>query len=222
MTRTLKTLGLAVMATLALSAVAAATASAQTEGMITAKENVTLTGSEITEAGAPNAFTAFGGTVECTDHYTGHKTLTTAQTESGSKHQLLVSGEKSVTITPHYTNCSNPPVEMTGCDYDFDDFTTVGTPPPVTYSFTVNIVCPKGVAGIHIGTFCSVTVPPQTGLTGAHATNGAGGVIIIKGTIKNITATSCLGHTATAELHTNVSVKGLNSKGKQIEVSLSD
>ncbi len=221
MTRTLKTLGLAVMATLALSAVAAATASAQTEGMITAKENVTLTGSEITEAGAPNALTAFGGTIECVDHYTGHKTLTRAQTEAGSKHQLLVSGEKSVTITPHYTNCAQP-VDTKGCDYDFDDFTTVGTPPPVTYSFTIDIVCPTGVAGIQIGTICPTIVPPQPGLTGSHATNGAGGVIIIKGTIK-ITATNpCLGHTETAELHTNVSVKGLNSKGKQIEVSLSD
>ncbi len=219
MTRILKTLGLAVMATLALSAVTAATASAQTEGMIKANENVTLTGSEITEAGAPNAFTAYGGTIECTDHYTGHNTLTTAQTQAGSKHQLLTSGEKSVTVTPHYTNC-NLPVDRKGCDYDFYDFTTVSAG---TYSFKTDIVCPTGVAGIQIGTICPTTVPPQKGLTGAHATNEAGGHIRIKGVIKGITANNtCLGHTKTAELHTNVTIIGLNSIGKQIEVSISD
>lgn len=75
--RNLKALGLAAVAVLAFSAVAASAASAQ-QGKLTSDGPVTLTGEDT----GVNFFKAFGSEVRCPDSkYTGHTVLTIKQTE---------------------------------------------------------------------------------------------------------------------------------------------
>ena len=248
MIRNLKTLGLALMAILALGAVAASTASAQTLGKITSPGNVTLTGEDTgTKA---NSFTVFGRGVECPGStYTGHKVLTHAETTAGKTHELLPSGSTEVTVTPHYkqtsggtANCDIEPgglsatVTMNGCDYRFYDFTTVVTAshPEHTYGFLTDIVCPTGkdievhayIGHGHAFQACKTTVQPQTGLHGGTATTttGAADDIDLTGTITGIKATQSggCGHAETTEgiYHLDVTVKGHNAAKEPVGVTI--
>jgi hypothetical protein len=209
MIRNFKVLGLAFMAVLAMSAVAASAASAQL-GKITSDGPVTLTGSQAGE----EALTAFSSSVKCPGStYTGHKVNSTA---------LIASGSTEVTVTPHYVNCTSP-VNMNGCDYRIYDATTTAAN---TYSVKADLVCKAGSAGVLIsGAFgCNTTIPPQTGLAGAHIT-GTPAVhrIDLVGTITGIKANNvCFGETKTAQLHLNTTITGHNAEGKATGVTISD
>jgi hypothetical protein len=200
MIRNLKALGLALVAMFALGAVVASAASAQTVGKITSTGPVTLDITPI--AGQTNAFTypGFSQRVECPTHkLTGHKTLTTTETEGENigkenevppkKHELIPSGSSTATITAHYETCHSVnekfeethkvTVTMNGCDYDFRIGETTGEGVD-TYGVEADLVCPAGkvveveiypFAGSELGgVVCRLTIGAQTGLKGPHLT----------------------------------------------------
>lgn len=242
MIRNLKTLGLALMAVLALTAVAASSASAQTNGKLTTDgTQVTLLGKETGGTGL-NAFTAFGGKTECPGStYTGHKVLTQEQTEAGTKHGYLSNGESSVTITPHYINCTTysggtfpSTVDMNGCDFEFHLGETVAGLED-TYKVKSTVVCPPGKhiqltqfsSSSHAFRVCTVTITHDVnGYNGLHARATTGtGKIDISGTIEGIKAdrTGLCG-AATDEkaiLHQDIEVEGRNALGSTTTISLS-
>jgi hypothetical protein len=169
MTPNLKTLGLALMAILALGAVPASVASAQEQGKLTSTGPVTLTGTETGGVGL-NTLTAFNATIACPGSiYTGHLVTTHKQTEenptkktlehknAGIGVDMLPSGSTAVTITPHYKevngegkpNCdglfpgTKSTIDMNGCDYVIHLLKTTGdqTKGP-TYGAEFEVVCP--------------------------------------------------------------------------------
>jgi hypothetical protein len=217
MIRNLKVLGLALVAIFAMSAMVASAASAQTQGKLTTEGGgaVTLTGSETGEKA--NRLTAFGLSVECPGStYTGKKTLTTAETEAGKKHEPLPNLSTTATIIPVYNQpkCiapvggSNFPatVTMNGCDYDLTVNETTGeqTETKKTFGATFEIVCPKekdieievwelGDTVHSVAPWCTLTVKPQANLKGAHVTSTPKATpkddIDLDGTVEKITAT---------------------------------
>lgn len=245
MIRNLKTLGLALMAVFAMSALAASSASAQTAGHITGSTHeFTLLGFE-SGAVAENSLTAFGNQTRCPGStYTGHKVMTHAETTAvpPKTHQPITSGETTVTLTPHYNqeNCVSitpestlsSTVDMNGCDYVLHSGVTTGEVAG-TYGVTADVVCPTGQhilvtafsSESHAFRLCTVTVGPQTGLSGAHLTNEAGGIVRLKGSFTGIKATRSglcgAATTETAVFHVNAEVEGDN-KGSPVSVSISD
>jgi hypothetical protein len=250
MIRNLKTLGLALVAILALGAVAASAASAQ--GKLTSDGPVTLTGAETGGAGN-NYLEAFGVKVECPGStYTGHKATTVAETGGVEKnHPFIPSGATKVTLTPHYkqVNCKAAglypvTVDMNGCDYTVNITSAVVAD---SVNGTVDIVCPPGkeitvtlfTPGVnHItGTpFCTLHVKAQTGLAGAKATDTTNGTIDLTGTITGIhvlrTNTTpvpkthtvlCPDNTTTANstFKVDVSVAGHNEENNPTNIGLS-
>ena len=249
MTRNLKTLGLALVAALALSALVASAASAQsTQGELTsdgANTSVTLVGTQTGVEGS-NATTSFGNRFECAGaKYTGHESFTTAP------HKVIPIPATKITITPHYGSCltktgfGNFPttVHMNGCDYEFVLRNTTGGVTG-TYGLDTFIVCPVGKniqvtqftsAANHTAgnAFCTVSIEEKaTAYTGLHATTGTpGGTIGIHGTIggikshKHSPSGSFLCPTAsteTAELHLDIGVEGFNAEGKHTDISITD
>jgi uncharacterized protein (DUF2141 family) len=223
MSRYLKTLGLAMMVALALSAVTASVASAGvTTGKLTKETGtVTVTGTE--NPAGTNAFTAFGQETQCPESkYTAFETNTTP-------HATLPSGSTSATITPDYVNCENGSgaartVKMNSCDFEFYDFTTTGGVEG-TYGLLAGIVCNVPGDSITVeGGACKVHVPAQTGLTGLHATNvtGTPDRVRIHGEIHNVTAHTCLGITTKeARQHQDVTVEGFDALGAKKGITIS-
>jgi hypothetical protein len=229
MTRKLKTLGMALAALFAMSAVAASTAAAQgQQGKFTSESGnpVTVIGTEI-GLPADNQFTTTWGNVSCPGTtYTGH--------ELNSKVKGVPHGATTATLTPHYKQekCvsatgSTMTIDTTGCDFVLH----AGATTPFgnlegTYGATMDVVCPVGATGIHLKIYsgshantplCTMTVSPQNGLKGAHLKNTAGqGGFDLTGTFENITAQRTQGlcrfdghsnHTAVAKLDINATVK---------------
>jgi hypothetical protein len=246
MIRSLKTLGLALVAVLALSAMAASAASAQ-QGKLTSDGPVTLIAAETGAAGA-NALTAFGNRVECPgSSYTGHKYNVTP-------HALIPSGETTITVTPHYKqtagNCKavtalgtfRATVDVNGCDYVMHLGATTGGVAH-TYGVTTDVVCPVGKEiEITVFTneadhtankpFCVQKVPAQTGKPGIHATDTTNGHVDLAGTVTGLTVNQpasashpflCSAkHTLTGEFHLDVTGRGVNSLGGATNVSISE
>ncbi|MGC1851293.1 MAG: hypothetical protein WA687_02505 [Solirubrobacterales bacterium] len=239
MIRNLKTLGLALVAGFALSAMVASAASAQ--GKFTSDGPVTWTATETGPAGS-NAFTAFGATVECAGTtYTGHAYNVTP-------HASLPSGVTTATLTPKYPKCVSKPsgrpttVDMNGCDYVIHIGATKDK--ANTYLLTFDVVCPAGKEVTvtffttdpdHVnGTpFCVWHIQPQTGLTGLHATDTKNGHIDITGAVEKVHITRvspgdthlllCNSLTTTeGKIDIDVTVKGHNQLGAPTEISLSD
>lgn len=242
MARNLKPLGLVLAAVLALSATTAATASAQTNGELTTDStSVALVGKETGGTGS-NAFTAFGGKMECPGTtYTGHKVLTAAQTEEGVKHTAIPVGASSITVTPHYVNCTiysgasvfPSTVDMNGCDYEFHIGET-NVSKAETYKIKTTVVCPTAKhiqityfsSSTHAFRVCTVTITHDPkGYDGLHATDTTNGKIDIAGTIEGIKADrSGLCGTLTDEKaiwHTDVEVEGRNEAGAATDVGIS-
>ena len=245
MTRKLKVLGLGLLAACSVSAVMASGAAAQ-QGMLTSDGPVTLTGQE-TGVGQ-NYATMFGLKAECPgSSATGHKLLTTAETNEGKLHQMIPSGATTITGAPHinFGNCvvtGGFPLttDFNGCDYvTHIGQTVVGTD---SYAATTDIVCPPGNEIIWTvftnkaadpGTpFCILRVKPQTGLVGATATDTTNGTIDITGEVKNIHVlrTGVGTHnllcpnnttTATGAFHVDATVTGHNAVGESTAISLS-
>jgi hypothetical protein len=232
MTRNLKTLGLALVAVFAMSAVAASTASAQ-QGKLTSDGPVTLIGTETGELFA-NSFTGNSGKITCPGSvFTGHKYNVTP-------HVAGASGETTATITPHYPkHCTahipflgtrTATVTTNGCDFVFHIGSTTGGVAN-TYGVTADQVCPVGksievhvyCAGCsHVDTnsICTIKTPAQSGLVGPHVTS-APPHINIQGTFTNIKSSEsgslCSGETTTSQLHIDITVK--DSKGTSISIS---
>ena len=174
-TRSLKEIGLAMVAVLATSAMAASAAQAQ-QGKLTIEGGGTgtITGAQVGQ----HTLTLLGG-----------RTLTCGV---ATFHGTVTSGDTSATITPTYENCHltltpntfPATVTMNGCDYVSDDYTTVEAG---DYVGTGNLVCDPGKdVEIHIyenatkhlegKNLCKYTIQPQTGLGPVTAKNDPGTV----------------------------------------------
>jgi hypothetical protein len=130
MIRNLKTLGLALVAALALSAVAASGAAAQTEHTFH------------TTAGQTAHLTARATNDQIFKAQTGDaKELVCKKANFVTGKATVADGAKSITATPEYTECKAWPegtgegkssvalfTEFTSCDYDFKNKTTAGNP----------------------------------------------------------------------------------------------
>lgn len=233
MVHTLKVVCLSLVVVFALGSAGAAVASAQ--GKLTSDGPVTLKSTE-TGPEKSNAWTMFGLRTECPGSVmTGHKFNVTP-------HVLIPSGESTVTITPHYVNCkfivgglSFPAtIDMNGCDY----VVHLGAAGAVTF----DIVCPAGKeitetlwtnSSDHANAatpMCVLHFKEQKGIAGVTASNGAGGVVNIAGTLKNIHALKTKtthgllcpeATTSTAEIDMDITVRGFNAAGEQTGISLS-
>ncbi len=128
MIRNLKALGLAVVAVLAMSAVVASAASAET-GTVTAESYpAKLTSTQV-------------GTNELSIGNGARKVSCTTATVSGE----LTAATTTLTLTPTYTNCTSTgalpaTVTLNGCDYLLHPTKVTAT----TGTGTVDVVCPAG------------------------------------------------------------------------------
>lgn len=239
MARNLKALGLALFAVFALGAVAASAASAQV-GKLTSDGPVTLFGSQ-TGGMEKNALVAFGGETTCTKaSYTAHKYNVTP-------HDVIPSGESSITITPNYGSCvyRNGPTawfatyDMNGCDFALHLGTTKAAN---EYNTTTTIVCPVGqhitvtlftTAAEHTAknSFCHFTLTEKVaGYPGLIATDTKNGKVDLNGTVENITAHKkgsepvlCVeSMNATAKIALDITLEGKDKTGAATPISLSD
>lgn len=249
MIRNLKALGLALVAMFAMGAVAASAASAQDpQGELTADGPVTL---KATETGEPldNSLTAFEKKVTCPGStLTGHAVLTHKETEEKKEHGVITTPVTKVTVTPHYNqeactvdNELDATVEMNGCDFVLTAGKTTDEVAG-TYGVTADITCPTGKQ-IHVGVWgaetshtegrlCTIEVPGQEGLAGAHLTHTTGAVhdIDIKGTFTGIHVTRhglCLldGKGTKDEggkFDIDMTIKGYNAEGGETPVTITD
>jgi hypothetical protein len=149
MIRKFKTLGIAMVAVLALSAVVASAASATN---FTASKYPTA-GTATSEKGNDD-FKTEAGSVECKAHF-----AVAALTEPS----------ETVTVTPTYTECKafgflNATVNMNGCDYVFHS------------NGQVDVVCASGgPIKITAGT-CETTIAAQSGLGTVDLANSGTGI----------------------------------------------
>jgi hypothetical protein len=164
MTRNLKVLGLALVAALAMSAVAASAASATPFEFHSEASSTVLTGSQE----GTDVFTTDAGTVSCGEaNYIGSQSAATTTT---------------VSVLPTYSNCTafgfiSVPIVVNGCEYLFHAGTasTTGEPPVTHYEGTADVVCPAGKVIEVKAPGCTVTVGSQTGLQKVTYTNKEGG-----------------------------------------------
>lgn len=236
MIRNVKALGLALIAVVVLSAVAAQVASAQ--GKLTSDGPVTLVG-QVTGPVAENSFTMFGGSTICpTLNIGGHEVAVTP-------HKPVPDGATQITVTPHFGPCTSlgfpSTVDMNGCDLVFDlKETTVLS----TYRVTVTYECDVGKhpvvtifssAAKHTANepFCQLEFTPVTdpGKQNVTARNTAAGHIDITGTIEGLEAHKksptgsilCPSETTTAGvIHMDMTVEGRNGGGQVTGISLSE
>lgn len=237
MIRNRRALALALVATLALSATGASTASAQ-QGELTSNGPVTLKATE-TEGSAllANSFTGAGASFTCDGStYTGHKYNVTP-------HEPVAAGSTTFTITPHYTNClahvpilGTRPVTITmnGCDYVLHAGEATGGAEG-TYAVTADVVCPAGKA-VEVEMFkagatehvaesriCTIALKAQTGLKGPHLSHTASGAddVDLKGTFTGIheerSGSVCgTGTATTAQLHADLTIESAEEQGELI------
>ena len=198
MNRKLKTLGLAVVAVLAMSAVVATAAQAQ----FTASSYPTA--ATATSPKGNDDFKTEAGSVECKGHF-----AVAALTEASN----------TVTVTPTYSECIafffSATVHMNGCDYVFHN------------NGEVDLECPEGAAVTITAGPCEVDIPPQTGLKSVAFTNDATDITVkstTKGITYNVTKDGFLcpfsgtGHKTGAEYLQNNAVTVNSTNGASISV----
>jgi hypothetical protein len=158
MIRNLKVLGLAFAAAFALSAVMASGAMA----------NKLFTSPESTGTTYLTGDTHAGDKVFSTD--TGEETCGT-ETYSGS---VAGTSSATVTVTPTYSNCHlififtfNVTIDVNGCGFVF----TIESGANANNEGSTEIECPAGKVIEVTAPGCTVTVPPQSGLTKVTYTN---------------------------------------------------
>jgi hypothetical protein len=169
MLRNLKTLGLALVAVVAMSAVVASAASA-VPSFTCAAYPCTVTGSN---TAGNETLTTPGGTVQCDSHFQGTATAASS----------------TLSITPSYDpNCRAfgffGAVHENGCSYLFHALSQIGAG---HYNHSVDVVCPAGKAIVITGGTCEVDIPAQTGLSSITTQNLANGTITVVPNISNIT-----------------------------------
>jgi hypothetical protein len=155
MIRNFKVLGLALVAVLAFSAMAASAAQANKQGIITTENGgaVTLDGVEKGEKENWLEDLERKEKVECPGStIVGHKPTTEAETKTAEEmkeetHPLLPNKSMKATITPTFVNCHvgahKATVTMNGCDFDLTVGTTTTETTHSPYALTADIVCPK-------------------------------------------------------------------------------
>jgi hypothetical protein len=235
----LKALGLALAAVVAMSALSAS-ASAQTAGKITPATGnvVTLDGTE-TGAGQ-NRFT--WNIVEWTEcpetTITGHRINWTSPKEP------VPAGAEEVTLTPNFVNCQahdslgthKATVTMTSCDFDAKFTETTGGVVG-TYGVRSSIKCNTIGDTIDIDVYafalselggiqCTIKIKAQEDLTGAHATTTLSEDFDISGEIIWIHAersgSGCSTETTTAaQIDIDATVKGTTAGGSAVGVAVS-
>jgi hypothetical protein len=151
MTRSLKALGLTALAVFAMSALAASAASANPL-FHSEIEDTTLTGAQT----AANVLSIDKGEMKCeTVKFTGTMEAATTST---------------MTLTPKYEKCKlaeqNAVVTPNGCGYLFHL-----APNSETFEASMDIECPVGQQLEIDMEFCTITIPPQTGLKKVTFTN---------------------------------------------------
>jgi hypothetical protein len=216
MSRKLKTLGIAIVASLAMSAMAA---SAQAAPEFHAgNAHTILKGKQ--ETGSEHVFTAgesFGG-ISCT------------QAEFSGTTSALT--EKTQTMTPVYENCADSfgrtaHVSMNGCGYIFSvsNNATVGT---------TEIECPPGkeiVVTVTASPHCTVRIPAQKSVGPVTYHNIANGDVTVTSEAENVTNTTeggfficgvSNGHHTEGTYFGNTVVHGTNTTGTEnINISVS-
>lgn len=149
MVRRAKTLGLALIAALAVAALGAAVAGASN---FTASKYTTSFEGQSPKGN--DVFATEAGTVECKAHFTGS----------------IAAPSESQTVTPTYTECKafgflSATVEMSGCDYVF--YTNA----------KVDLICPAFKWVVIKASTCTATIGYQTGLSSVSLTNGPNFII---------------------------------------------
>lgn len=134
MSRNLKMLGLCLVATLAMSAVASSSASAWFKSNA---DHTLFSGSQV----GTNTFSITAGTIHCG---VGTFSGTTTSTESNE-----------VEVTPTYQNCTATPfggatVHTNSCTYQ------------ITTDGQVHLICPGNNKIVVTAPFCTITIYPQT------------------------------------------------------------
>jgi len=170
MTGRLKTLGVALFALLALTAVAASTAGA----LKYTATSYPATGTGESALGN-DTFTTEAGKVECKAHYQGS----------------LVAAQSTLTITPMYTNCKafgflEATVSTNGCNYEL---TTPSETATDVYSSAVHVRCPSAPILITAAT-CKLTIGEQSpGGSVVVTNNTAAGDVSAKANVTGINYT---------------------------------
>lgn len=170
MIRNLKSLGLAFVAVLAMSAVVAS--AAQAVPSFTAS-SYPAAGTGANTKGS-ETFTTEAGAVQCDSHFAG----------------TLSGASSTLTVTPTYTNCEafgflSATVNTEGCTYVFHATEQVSAG---VYNSHVDVVCPAGKSiKISAGT-CRAEVKGQNGLTTVKTTN-SGGSVTVEPNVNNIALT---------------------------------
>lgn len=220
-----KVFGAILMVALAMSGLAASTASA---GAMTSTGKTRLTGED-----THVTLTAFGLAVECPIRYDMGNVDETP-------HGFVASGATTFTMKPTFLlTCASyigevlapTTVTMNGCDFVVHIGSALGIG---WYKATTDIVCPAGKeielhAYSNVGhgtTICTVKVPSQSGL--ANGTVEAwGNILELNGPIKGIKATKtgilCGGaaETSTGEQDIKATIIGTNEAGTETGISLS-
>jgi len=179
MIRNLKSLGLALVAVLAMSAVVASAAQAVPQ-FTASSYPVTATGSNTK---GNETFTTEAGTVQCDSHFLVENT--------GGNHEGIPGATSTVTATASYSNCTafgflNATVNMEGCDYVFHATEQVAAG---VYRHHVDVVCPAGQSIKITAATCKAEVKAQTGLTTVTTTNLETGVTVQPNVGVSITVT---------------------------------
>jgi hypothetical protein len=208
----IKTLGLALVAVLAMSAVVASAASAAqfaSEGNVNAKVEATQSTTHV--------FSVEGNNVSCT----------TANFATSGE---IASPASSVTVHPVYSGCTafgfvGSTVTTTGCDYVLS---APGTVESGKVAGNLNVTCEAGKNIVIVAGTCEVTVPAQSFTSGLTFENVAGPpkTVTLKAAVSGIKSTKVkdgflcpLNGTgaATGTYSGNTTVKGV-SKGVQVGV----
>jgi hypothetical protein len=232
MTRKLKAIGLALLATAAIAALIVSNASAEEEiegaqGTLTAAEYpATVDGTEENAAGT-NAFTIFGEKIVCN-----------GSTFSSS----IAKATTTVTLAPTYNNCSTGggghkvTITMNGCDFVIHIEGTTTTIKD-NYFNTLDIICPAGKEiEIHkyvnatnelLGVSCLWTIGEQKGLRRGKVTNDTTNKdLLLEKSYKKIVAHqhgACgEGETTEGEYDVSITLKGTNGKGMADALEITD
>jgi hypothetical protein len=162
MIRNLKSLGLALVAVLAMSAVVASAAQAVPSFTASAYP-ATATGSN---SKGSETFTLDHSTVQCDSHFVTNS---------------LAAASSTLTVTPTYSNCEafgfSATVNPEGCTYVFHATEQVAAG---VYNHHVDVVCPTGKSIKITAATCSAEVKAQTGKTTATTTNLGGGSVTVQ------------------------------------------
>ncbi len=202
--RNLKTLGVAFVAMLALTAVVAS--AAQASSFTAAEYPAKVTGEQL--AAGPNKLTLGSSSVTCsTGNYAG----------------TLAGASSTLEVSLDYTGCktsfeTEATVDNNGCTYLFHSGASTGTD---KFAATADLKCPAGQELTVTLGLCTVHIAPQNGLTGVTLTNNTGspGDVTVTATtavtvnVTNVFLCPLSTGSQTATLDANVTVKAYKDTG---------